>query len=690
MTARGAVARFATLTPVVSRLARGRRVVGFDVFDTLVRRRVEPEYVKERVAVELARRLGRPADWPAMRARRAALEQTLWEERCASNDDGEFRLDELMTRWLAVEAVDAGTTSPNDVAAMLAYEMDLELRAVAPAPGVRHCLDVLTAAGLRLIFVSDMYLGEARVRALLEACGLGDCFGAGYVSCDHGRRKSTGRLFETVLTIEGIRPHDFLFIGNTRESDVDPPRQLGIAAVHLVDPPEHARRLCLGVAHWGAGRGEYGASHLVATVAETLPRHVRAERSPHYRLGLELAPAFVGLALRAIERARAEQLREVYFLSREGWLLLRLYRRLAACLGLAGRVPRGRYLFASRLSTFLPSMRGLSWADLERMWRQYPGQSLRLLLRNIDLPEADVLPLAAAVGLDDADRPLGTPDRDAPLEALLSSAPVQAVFARRHEASRATLRAYLEQIDVFGPGAVAMCDVGWKASIQMNLCRAFGEDPAYPEVHGLYLACAPVETLPRTTVEGYLADARSPHPLLDSLLRTPTPFEMTATAEHGTVVGYASRPARGGAVVPVLRTHAAEQAHASSLRDARSAVEDWAADLMDCQGLVDLSSDTLRPIAAERAVRYLHYPDADAERAFAGYTHVESFGVHGVTRFDPPPWRRVVLAAGGPREMWRALCGWAEGHIWPELALRGTRLPGALSLFSLRRALRAR
>ena len=390
--ARGRVIRtdFAGLRGALERAAAGRRVVGFDVFDTLVRRRVEPETVKDRVAVMLAERLGRPGEWRALRARRAALERALWEERLRDGQDGESALRELVERWLA----DVAPAGPDLVSETIAAELGLERRAQALAPGIAALLPALAAAGKRLVFVSDMYLPAADIRDLLDGLGIGPHFAAGYVSCDHGRRKTTGRLFQHLLEHEGIAPEDLVFVGDNPHADVEPARSLGITVVHVRDPKERKRRLALQVAEWAAGRSPLWQGELAYTVVETIPGRVRAGRSPHYDLGLTLAPAFVAFMLHVIERVQADALREVYFLSREGWLLLRLYRRLTRALGLAGALPRGRYLFASRLATFLPSMARLDWPELQRMWRQYHHQSLRLLLANLGLPADEFAPLA--------------------------------------------------------------------------------------------------------------------------------------------------------------------------------------------------------------------------------------------------------------------------------------------------------
>ena len=231
------------------------------------------------------------------------------------------------------------------------------------------------------------------------------------------------------------------------------------------------------------------------------------------------------------------------------------------------------------------------------MWRQYDRQSLRLLLLNLGLPFDEFAPLARRAGVADADVLLVDPEHDAAFRRFLADPEVEQRFTVHRDAARAALRAYLAQIGVFGGGAVAFVDVGWKGTIQQNLSRAFATDPAFPFVHGLYVAAHATEPPLRGTISGFLADGRRPDHLADRIFRTPTPFEMTASAAHGSVAGY-DRPAhRGGRVVPRLVAHEEERRAAAHLRDAAQGVEDYLADFVRASGS---STSSPRPSASRR------------------------------------------------------------------------------------------
>jgi FMN phosphatase YigB (HAD superfamily) len=667
------------------------RVIGFDVFDTVIRRRVEPEMVKDAVARELVRVSGCGTDWRPLRQLRASMEQALYDERLATGRDGEFTLEEMMRRWLAGAAGILPTPLlPAVLPHLLAYEYKMECRAQALTPHIRELLVSLHRNDRRIVFVSDMYFPEEAIRGFLDNLGVGHCFAAGYTSCDHNRRKSTGRLFERVLEREDIAPHELLFVGNNAQVDVEPARRLGISAIHIADADEHQRRLRLQVIAWAGRRDSLWPGRLVREIIETIPRRARLDTpSPAYQLGLVMALPYIAFVLHVIETLQRLPIREVYFLSREGWLFFRLYRQLRRALD-ATDLPRGRYLFAGRLPTFLPSMRRLEWAEVLRMWRQYNAQSMHVLLTNLSLPFEHFVPLALRNGITEMEAPIVDPEDNEAFQRFLGDPEVQSRFATHRDAARNVLRCYLQQIGFFegGTGHIALVDVGWKGSIQDNLCRALGADTRFPFVHGIYFGLPEATTAPpRSTKTAFLSDGRHPDHLSRQVFGSVTPFEMTATAAHGSVVGYDQPPHRGGRVVPRLRQHGIEVNYRDRVRETVHAIDDYLADFTHCLGLFELRSDLLRPCVADQLLRYVQYPTRLEASVFDDYAHVESFGVLGLSSLRWDGLARI-LRAGRPRqilaEFWRML----DRHLWPGLALRQSRLPFAQFAYDLRQTLR--
>ncbi len=120
-------ADFRSLAPAVRRMAQGRRVVAFDVFDTLLRRRIEAESVKDLAARHFAALAGSadgPIDWHPIRETRRRLELELGRASEARGLDHEFRFEEMVTAWTRRCA--PAQAVPDLAARVAQYELDLE------------------------------------------------------------------------------------------------------------------------------------------------------------------------------------------------------------------------------------------------------------------------------------------------------------------------------------------------------------------------------------------------------------------------------------------------------------------------------------------------------------------------------------------------------------------------------------
>lgn len=685
---------FARLGATLGRQARGKRVVGFDVFDTLLRRRVPPEYVKDRAAQFVAERLARlgvERDWAYVRHLRRELERELGAESVRTGGDEEFRLRELAPRWVAA----CGGPACGELARqVVAHELELERLATYPTPGAQRALEQLRARGLRLVFVTDIYLAGDDVWRLLRDAGLGEYLAAGYCSSDIGRTKRSGRLFAHVLEQERLAPNELLFVGDSPHSDVAPARRLGIDVVHVVDPHEIRRRAGLQLVSDLSRRNRFWSGTLARRILADSPRHVRASDCTEYQLGLRLAPAFVAFVRWVIEQARALGLRRLLFASREGLTFLRMYRRIVRAIGCAADAPSAAYFASSRRATFLPSLDELSVGGLHRLLRQYDRQPLSRLLKNLNLPEDEFAPLAQRAGFATLDEPIADPESHAAFQAFLADPQVQRRFAAHRDEARVRLARYLEQQGFFHHDTVGLVDIGWKGSIQDNVVRAMRRRADCPTVHGLYFGLYHVaeDDVPRSFKHGFMADTRRGDWLEQAVFKNGPVFEMFSSAPHGGVLDY--QPRRGGArrIRPVLADDQAERRNFHGLAgQVFAAIEDYLREYLALARLLEGSANDWRADVLDQLRRYILYPTLAEARSFLRYSHVESFGVFHQTTYEFRGSWRSILFGGSPLGIARRLVQTLERQFWPEGILRRTRFPLvnlAYDLLETRRACR--
>lgn len=682
-----AVVGFSELERAIVTHGRGKRVIAFDVFNTLVRRQVEGEWLKRASAFAL-RRVLEPhvhrwflPSFEAIFERRRALEREVVEERVARGEDNEADFAEVARRWI-------GTWVQRDnerlIAECVEQELRLEERALLATPGIKKTLEAVKGLGARLIFVSDMYLRAPQVFRLLRSCGLEGLLDDGYTSTDIGKRKATGRLFPWLLEREGISADELLFVGDDLEADQEQPARFGIDTIHLVDASETARRTKLKTLEQLASHNHAWNEALLVELFERLPgREAPPAGDLDYELGQTLAPGLVAYVMDTVDLARRRDIKTIFFLAREGLTFLRIFSRLARAGVLGADPPRARYLHVSRASTVLPAMVAFTWTDLQRFWRQYPNQTLLSLLKNLSLPADPFVGLAAAVGLTNPRRLLKEPAQDPEFRRFLESREVHAAFVRARDEARQTLQDYLRYRGLWDEERVVLADIGWKGSMQDNLARAFKDQTGFPELFGCYLALASEgETHPRSYKHGFLADFRRGDPEEQDLFRNTAIYEMVTQAAHGSTVGYERRKDSKG-VVPVLKEYEIERENAQRyFSRARAGIDQWTRDFCSVFHLSPLTGEQLRAGALARALDYIRYPTAAQAEAFLRYSHVESFGVHHVSRFGfEVSWRDLVRTP--PRKTWKELQRRFEHTMWREGVIRRSRVPLGTFLWDL-------
>jgi FMN phosphatase YigB (HAD superfamily) len=206
------------LATLLDRASAGITTLSLDCFDTLMWRNVAaPRDVFAEIPL--------PGGGIEPRVWAEGVSQRMAHSRTGSREVG---LDTIYRRML---------TSADDarIAEGVAHELACEARHLFPFAPVVELMRDAKRRGLSIIVVSDMYLSEAQLRALLietageEIVGMIDRI---FMSSEYGMPKSQG-LFIPVLQELGVRPGQVLHVGDNRHADYEGAARCGIHAVHF-------------------------------------------------------------------------------------------------------------------------------------------------------------------------------------------------------------------------------------------------------------------------------------------------------------------------------------------------------------------------------------------------------------------------------------------------------------------------
>lgn len=617
-------------------------IISFDIFDTLVQRRIgPPEQIKNlaaRIASDTISESGLsvPAD-ELVRMRRDA-EAPLRRISLAGGNDHECRFEQIASD-MAAEIVRRHGDSPSAEgfeAAILDSEARAEDLVLIAMPGMVELVAELQAVGFRLLAISDMYLSAEFLAARLAGLGYRIDAAAIYVSGDVGLGKYSGRLFRHVAMKERIDLRHMIHVGDNPHSDRGVPLSLGIRAI-LLDLPVHRRQSELRQARrWLAERNVYWRG---AQLFAEIPASTEDDFFTCYGHDV-LGPIFSVFVARLGELMHERRIDRVFFLAREGDLFQRIHAQFEGrCRASANALPN-RYLYVSRKAVALPAAhRGLAAERLVLYSTQASRRGLAGLADALGIPLADLARASPSPGWDPLDGKSGLLRPDWAQE-LADSDAFQELLCAAAAPPRADLRRYLEQEGFFGSGQrVALVDIGWSGSIQRALKDAFGDDVDWPEVHGFYLSFNDHlgHGLGQDEATGILFDRRRFHPRHDTLSHFEELFENGARAPHPSTVGYAKQA--DGKVMPLFRAEdtqdrTAERAFNDISQRLRGGVLDFAKEFADRYPLYGYPAADLVPYVAELARRAVFFPTRQEAEHLLQMVHAEDAGTDAVLDFS--------------------------------------------------------
>lgn len=367
-----------------------------------------------------------------------------------------------------------------DVAAAIkALELDTERRLLKPRDALLAALESFAGEQRKVLGVSDMYMTQPELRSVLPGT-VDRSLGKLYVSCDTGWRKDTDAGWRALLDTEQADAGRWLHIGDNEQADVMRPLHAGMLfPVHVLRPaayldvvpglrglrpaPEYRGRwsheLWLGlVANHLAQAGDQQPQWFAQAVKIEHP-----ESFGYTVLGPLLADYLVWLGRTALERGS----KKILFLSREGYLLHRLYERMQKHVPALADVD-GRYLLASRRGVNTPAVRSI--ADLGAVFRKpFTGRFFDLLDSRLGREVATAV--QELLGRPAVDSEVYLPEMaDALIERLRPAAQALEDIAQRE---RATYLAYWRS-QVSEDDHPILADVGYVGSIQAQLARVTG------------------------------------------------------------------------------------------------------------------------------------------------------------------------------------------------------------------------
>ena len=440
------------------------RRCSFDIFDTILTRPVLDPAEVFRVCGTRALKLG----WLTISSLEFQHVRVKDRDRsCLFVEGGENTLDEIYH-----EIADTLGLSEELIHKLKKLELEVESKYLIPVPKAYEMIEQARRSHPNVLFLSDMYLPEAFLEERLKQHGFWQEGDRLYVSSQLRKSKGNGDLFLKVLEDLSLKPQDLTHIGNSWQPDVAMPRSLGINSIYFNDANPNRYELILqkyadvtnGITSLWAGISRYTRlTRETGTPKESIIRDIAASVA---------APILTAYTIWILQQAKAKQLARIYFLARDGEMLLQIAKELAPKIYPEVEL---RYLYVSRQALRMPGLTKINKAFWEWMFDDTTFFTIDSLLARMCLDRQAAKPIFEPLGYPEASwqNDLTAKERILLRAKLEQHQPLQSLVLQVAEQKREVLKAYLHQEKMLDGQAFGLVDVGWRGSLQISLENAF-------------------------------------------------------------------------------------------------------------------------------------------------------------------------------------------------------------------------
>ncbi|WP_430231805.1 rhamnan synthesis F family protein [Nitrosomonas communis] len=454
---------------------RSVQVVVFDIFDTLLTR---PLLYPEKIKSIIAQRAGGEAGKRYLELRAEA------ESRARQKAGKDIGLDAIFDELSVLSGLPA-----DSITSLRQLEELIETETVAPRPEVIALLHLAITLHKRVILASDMYLPKATIEAILRKNGITGWHRL-YVSSDLGLRKDTGELYRHLLSEEQVTPDAVMVVGDNEHSDIQIPGNMKMKLLHVLRPVELARATPrLGPL---VEKSIYQDDlNVQLTLGSLVQENFQSLSFPYFdpsdlvpaspwSIGYSVAgPLILSFVQWLKEKAAADSIKHLFFLSREGQILKTVYDRWVSHDAYA--IPSD-YLVLSRRTVAVPMISNLD--DIFEIARvQFSPNLLSIFIQErfgITL-SPEVYDEFAYRKLWPKNKLVSVEDRNIDHLIPLLQALEERILAQAQE-ERPGLLAYLDKLGFNTIDLPAIIDIGYAATIQGRLNRLMNKT-----IHGYYM-----------------------------------------------------------------------------------------------------------------------------------------------------------------------------------------------------------
>jgi len=429
---------------------------------------------------------------------------------------------------------------------LASLEIAHELQETRPVPQMVRLLNSLREKNKRIIFTSDTYLPKDVIKKILINLEVYKEDTVLYCSSELLITKASGKLFKKILLLEGCSPCDMLHIGDNSHGDISQAREIGIKTLYYngTQLSKYENILLYGSQDGSSGHSPSYVWQIIAG-ASRLVRLNSYTKATRYRtlsnLGGSIAcPLFLIYVIWLLQEAKKKNIQRLYFLSRDGQILLEIARCVNAALGLNIEL---RYFYASRQALSLPGLSEINENAISWMMSQDPYCSINIFARRVGLDPAVVQKALQVVAHRriNANKNLDPQERSH-LVGLIKGPRLSSLILNNAKNAKIAAADYFRQIGFFDKTRWGIVDLGWMGHLQSAVREILNyAGHAATAIHGFYFGIIKGNIFAESDtnkIASFFFSDKSSHSIYSIGFQAINFLEIFTTADHGSVMSY--------------------------------------------------------------------------------------------------------------------------------------------------------
>ncbi len=446
------------------------KIISFDIWDTILKRRCHPEEIKLATARYIFLKYGdklkdKYNNIYEILQRRDEIEAEECKKNKENAHDDECKIIEVF-RILQKEIFKEELSDISKE--LLREEIEQEKRNIFINPEILPIFEKYK--NLKMYCISDFYMDANSLKELLEYVKIPVKIEKIYSSADYLLNKRTGNLYKKAEEEIGVKPENHIHVGDNQYSDIDMAQSLGIETIKTTKTdfdfvPEKGRKFNFNLS--------------------CIKREEKTKYDKLFNSGVDLAPLLYFFGYSIVEYAIKNNIPKVYYATREGETFIKIHEIIKENNPFGIEVPECDIIEVSRMATFSASLKEFSIAELLRLWSQYRNQSMKALFKTLAI---DIEKYKSYLGKYDLipEENIIDPWFDIRVQRLCADEEFTSKIQLELDRKRNELLEYFQNKKgiVNDETSMFMVDIGWRGTIQDNLAHIFTNK----EIGGYYLA----------------------------------------------------------------------------------------------------------------------------------------------------------------------------------------------------------